>query len=184
MTDLFLPLLLACTAGYALYRRVDLFPTLLCGVEKGLRTALHILPTMIVILTAVRMLRVSGFVDLMGQACRPLLQLTGIPEECTGAAFAQANQRKRRAGARTGHYAHLRRRQRAGKNCRGDARRVRNESVYHQCVLRILGIEENTVRHSCGITCRFCRFCLRGVVCSYIVLTGENGWNLQVCILL
>ena len=83
MTDLFLPLLLACTAGYALYRRVDLFPTLLCGVEKGLHTALHILPTMIVILTAVRMLRVSGFVDLMGQACRPLLQLTGIPEECT-----------------------------------------------------------------------------------------------------
>lgn len=66
MTDLFLPLLLACTAGYALYRRVDLFPTLLCGVEKGLHTALHILPTMIVILTAVRMLRVSGFVDLMG----------------------------------------------------------------------------------------------------------------------
>ena len=83
MTDLFLPLILACTAGYALYRRVDLFPTLLCGVEKGLRTALHILPTMIVILTAVRMLRVSGFVDLMGQAWRPLLQLTGIPEECT-----------------------------------------------------------------------------------------------------
>ena len=80
---MFLPLLLACTAGYALYRRVDLFPTLLCGVEKGLHTALHILPTMIVILTAVRMLRVSGFVDLMGQACRPLLQLTGIPEECT-----------------------------------------------------------------------------------------------------
>lgn len=70
MTDLFLPLLLACTAGYALYRRVDLFPTLLCGVEKGLHTALHILPTMIVILTAVRMLRVSGFVDLMGQAFR------------------------------------------------------------------------------------------------------------------
>ena len=158
MTDLFLPLLLACTAGYALYRRVDLFPTLLCGVEKGLHTALHILPTMIVILTAVRMLRVSGFVDLMGQACRPLLQLTGIPEECAALLLL--------------------------KPIRGDARRVRNESVYHQCVLRILGIEENAVRHSCGITCRFCRFCLRGVVCSYIVLTGENGWNLQVCILL
>ena len=163
MTDLFLPLLLACTAGYALYRRVDLFPTLLCGVEKGLHTAL----------------------------CRPDgtgLSAAAAADRHSGrmhsAAFAQANQRKRRAGARTGHYAHLRRRQRAGKNCRGDARRVRNESVYHQCVLRILGIEENAVRHSCGITCRFCRFCLRGVVCSYIVLTGENGWNLQVCILL
>ena len=83
MTDLLLPLLMACTAGYALYRKVDLFPTLLCGVEKGLRTALHILPTMIVILTAVRMLRVSGFIDLAGQALQPLLHLTGIPKECT-----------------------------------------------------------------------------------------------------
>ena len=83
MTDLLLPLLMACKAGYALYLKVDLFPTLLCGVEKGLRTALHILPTMIVILTAVRMLRVSGFIDLAGQALQPLLHLTGIPKECT-----------------------------------------------------------------------------------------------------
>ena len=182
MTDLFLPLLLACTAGYALYRRVDLFPTLLCGVEKAHGAAYF----------ANHDCHSDGSAHAARVGiCRP--DGTGLSAAAAadrhsgrmrGAAFAQANQRKRRAGARTGHYAHLRRRQRAGKNCRGDARRVRNESVYHQCVLRILGIEENAVRHSCGITCRFCRFCLRGVVCSYIVLTGENGWNLQVCILL
>lgn len=83
MTNLILPFLMACTAGYAVYRKIDVFPTLLCGVEKGLRTALHILPTMIVVLTAVRMLRVSGFIDLAGQALQPLLHLTGIPEQCT-----------------------------------------------------------------------------------------------------
>ena len=174
MTDLFLPLILACTAGYALHRRVDLFPTLLCGVKGTAHGAAHF---------ADHDCHSDGSAHAACVGiCRP--DGTGMAAAVTAdrhsggmhdAAFAQANQRKRRAGARTGHYAHLRRRQRAGKNRRGNARRVRNEFVYHQCVLRVFGTKENTVRHSRSAACRFCRFCLRGVVCSHIVLTGENG---------
>ncbi|MDO4174459.1 MAG: spore maturation protein [Eubacteriales bacterium] len=82
MTEILIPVLLAIISTDALLHRVDIMPTLLRGVQTGLQTALHILPTMIAILTAVRMLRASGFIDLAGQALAPLLQQTGIPVDC------------------------------------------------------------------------------------------------------
>ena len=41
------------------------------------------LAVLIVLLTAVRMLRASGWIDLAGQMLEPLLQKTGIPAECS-----------------------------------------------------------------------------------------------------
>ena len=68
---------------HALLQQTDVMPALLKGVQTGLQTAIHILPTMIVLLTAVRMLRASGWIDLAGQMLEPLLQKTGIPAECS-----------------------------------------------------------------------------------------------------
>ncbi|MDO4286651.1 MAG: spore maturation protein [Eubacteriales bacterium] len=82
MTEILIPALLAAVSMDALLHHTDIFPVLLRGVQTGLKTALHILPTMIAILTAVRMLRASGFIDLAGQALAPILQRTGIPVDC------------------------------------------------------------------------------------------------------
>lgn len=76
------PLLLCLICGYALAHGVDIFPVFLRGARKGLETVLQILPTLIALLTAVTMLRASGFIDLAGQAVQPVLAFLGIPEEC------------------------------------------------------------------------------------------------------
>lgn len=78
-----IPILLAAIGVYALYKRVDVFPTFLRGAKKGLHTAVQILPTMVGMLTVVYMLRASGAIDLAAAALAPLYQLLGIPPECT-----------------------------------------------------------------------------------------------------
>ena len=78
-----IPILLAATGVYALYKRVDVFPTFLRGAKKGLHTAVQILPTMVGMLTVVYMLRASGAIDLAAAALAPVYQLLGIPSECT-----------------------------------------------------------------------------------------------------
>ncbi len=82
MNAMLVPALIAFVGVHALAKGTDVFPVFLRGVESGLRTAVSILPTMIALLTAVTMLRASGFIDLAGQAMQPLLSLAGIPADC------------------------------------------------------------------------------------------------------
>ncbi len=80
--SVFLPLLLAGVGGYALYKKVDVFPVFIKGAKLGLETAVGILPVMVGMLTVVYMLRASGAVDIAASALSPLFGFLGIPEEC------------------------------------------------------------------------------------------------------
>lgn len=82
MVSAVVPLLLAGVGLYALYKKIDVFPTFLSGAQKGFQTAVGLMPTLVGLLTAVYMLRASGCIDLMGHALAPLLGCLGIPEEC------------------------------------------------------------------------------------------------------
>lgn len=86
-TSLLIPLLLSAIGIYALHKRIEVFPTFLNGATQGIKTAVGLLPTLIGLLTAVYMLRASGFIDIIGQWCTPLLQIAGIPEECAALVF-------------------------------------------------------------------------------------------------
>lgn len=83
MNAMAVPLILASIGIYALLHEIDVFAVFLRGVEGGLKTVLHILPTLIALLTAVMMLRASGFIDLAGRALEPIFTMLGIPSECT-----------------------------------------------------------------------------------------------------
>lgn len=76
------PFLLCAIGVYALYKQVDVFPTFLKGAKIGLDTVFSIFPTLVGLLTAVYMLRASGFIDLAGNALAPILSFLGIPREC------------------------------------------------------------------------------------------------------
>lgn len=82
MSELLVPLIAAFVGIYALVKQVDVFPVFLGGVKNGLQTAVSILPTMITLLTAIYMLRASGFIDLAGRALEPVFAAVGIPSEC------------------------------------------------------------------------------------------------------
>ncbi len=82
MTDLLIPLLITLTAMISLARGVDVFRVFLCGAQKGIQTAVHLLPTLLALITAVSMLRASGAIDVASTALQPVLSAAGIPKEC------------------------------------------------------------------------------------------------------
>ena len=81
MTDLLIPLLLIFVSVYALRNKQDVYTTLAAGAQDGLRLLMSIAPALVVLLTAVSMLRASGFFDLMSQFLAPACALVGIPPE-------------------------------------------------------------------------------------------------------
>ncbi|MCL2080828.1 MAG: spore maturation protein [Oscillospiraceae bacterium] len=82
MIALTVPLILLSVAAYGLYKRVDVFGALAEGAKKGLSVIYGIVPALIVLLTAISMLRASGAMDIATEALRPLCARIGIPPEC------------------------------------------------------------------------------------------------------
>ena len=81
MTALLVPALLVCIGLWSLHQRTDLYAVMTKGAKKGLETVYSILPPLIVLLTAISMLRASGFLDLLAALCTPVMKLLGIPVE-------------------------------------------------------------------------------------------------------
>ena len=81
MTDYIIPLLLLGTALIALHKKENAYDLLLQGTGEGLTLLVHILPSLILLLTAVYMLRASGAVELLSQWAAPLFRIFGIPPE-------------------------------------------------------------------------------------------------------
>ena len=81
LSELVVPVLLCFTACYALGKRVDVYTALTRGAEEGLNVLVHILPSLIALLTAVYMLRASGAMDALAAVLSPVLGALGIPPE-------------------------------------------------------------------------------------------------------
>ena len=81
MIDYIVPLLILAVSLFALHRRENTYGLLLQGGEEGLRLAVQILPALVLLLTAVQMLKASGAVALLSQALAPVFSLFGIPPE-------------------------------------------------------------------------------------------------------
>ena len=81
MTDYFVPILLLAVSLAALHKKESGYNLMLEGAGEGLRLLLTIVPSLIVLLTAVNMLRASGAIDLLSQICGPVFTFFGIPKE-------------------------------------------------------------------------------------------------------
>lgn len=81
MTDLLIPLLLLGVSVYALSKKQDVYSALLQGGRDGLKLIFTIAPALVVLLTAVHMLRASGALEMLCQWLRPFAASVGIPAE-------------------------------------------------------------------------------------------------------
>ena len=81
MTELLVPLLLLFVSCYALRKKEDVYSLLLLGAQDGLRLLASILPALIILLTAVSMLRESGCLDLLTRLFTPVCTFFGISPE-------------------------------------------------------------------------------------------------------
>ncbi len=81
LTELLIPLLMLAVSCAAMAGKRDVYTLLVTGTEDGLRTVLRILPPLIILLTAVQMLRASGAMDLLADLLAPFCTRLGIPPE-------------------------------------------------------------------------------------------------------
>ena len=81
MVDYVVPILLLMTAVIALRKRENAYDLLLTGAADGLQLLVSIVPALILLLTAVTMLRASGAVSVLSSLLAPVFSFFGIPPE-------------------------------------------------------------------------------------------------------
>ncbi len=81
MTGFLIPALLLGVSVLALGRRVDVYSALLDGGRSGLELVKSILPALVMLLTAVELLRVSGAADALTRLLAPIAAPLGLPPE-------------------------------------------------------------------------------------------------------
>ena len=81
MTDYVVPLLLLAACILALRKGEDAYSLLLQGGAEGLKLLVSIVPALVLLLTAVHMLKASGAVALLSGLFAPVFRFFGIPPE-------------------------------------------------------------------------------------------------------
>lgn len=81
MIDYLVPLILLICAALALRKKENPYELLLTGAADGLKLLLTLIPTLILLLTAVSMLRASGAVEMLSSFLSPVFRIFGIPPE-------------------------------------------------------------------------------------------------------
>ena len=81
MTDYLVPSILLIVSAAALWKRENAYDRMLRGAADGLTILVSILPALVLLLTAVHMLRDSGAVELLSGFLAPVFSLFGIPPE-------------------------------------------------------------------------------------------------------
>lgn len=84
MTDYIIPGLLLALSALALGQRKNYYDWLLEGAAQGLGLIKTILPSLVLLLTAVHMFRASGASGLLSRLLSPVFSRFGIPPECAG----------------------------------------------------------------------------------------------------
>ena len=81
MTDYIIPSVLLIVSLVALRRQENAYDLLLAGASDGLKLLMTLVPALVLLLTAVTMLRVSGAMEAISGFLSPVFRFVGIPPE-------------------------------------------------------------------------------------------------------
>ena len=81
MHDYIVPILLLAVSVAALRKKENGYDLMLQGAADGLKLLVSISPALVLLLTAVHMLRASGAAELLSSLLAPMFRLFGIPPE-------------------------------------------------------------------------------------------------------
>ncbi len=70
MSRMLIPLIVSYVVGFGILSNRPVFEDFLAGAKEGIKTVADVLPTLIGLMTAVGVLRASGFLDALGKIGR------------------------------------------------------------------------------------------------------------------
>ena len=79
LSDLMVPLIIFYIVGFGTLAKRPVFDDFLCGAKEGLRTVVQVLPSLVGLMTAVGVLRASGFLEFLSQILEAPATSIGLP---------------------------------------------------------------------------------------------------------
>lgn len=76
-----IPAVIGAVGTLMLTGKKNYFDSFLTGARRGFDTAVRLLPTLVALLVAIRMLNASGALDLLGNRLAPVCDRIGVPSE-------------------------------------------------------------------------------------------------------
>ncbi len=80
-SNLILPLILSVFALFCLFSKKDTQNSFILGAKEGLNSSFALIPTLVLLLTAVSMFSASGAAELIAIPLSPILRKVGVPSE-------------------------------------------------------------------------------------------------------
>jgi spore maturation protein B len=79
LSDILIPLIIFAIVGYGVLRRHNIYEEFVEGAKEGMHTVIGIMPTLIGLMTAVGILRASGFLDFLAEIFSGVTKPLGFP---------------------------------------------------------------------------------------------------------
>lgn len=81
MSAYIIPVLILAVFVYGAIKRVDVFSSFIEGAAEGLGVVARMIPPLVILMTAIGMLRASGALELLTGLLAPVLEAVGMPRE-------------------------------------------------------------------------------------------------------
>lgn len=81
ISDLIIPMMIMGIVWYGLRKKVDVYQSFIKGANDGFHTVMGVMPTLIGLMTAVGILRASGFMEFVGNLLGEITGRIGFPGE-------------------------------------------------------------------------------------------------------
>ena len=81
ISNIMIPLIVFYIIAYGLMNGCKVYEVFVKGAKDGVKTVVGILPTLVALMTAVGILRASGFFDIVQKVFTPVSDLLGFPSE-------------------------------------------------------------------------------------------------------
>ncbi len=67
---------------YGIYKRVNIFDVFIEGASENIKAAFDILPALVILMTMIAILNVSGVIEVFTGFISPITSIIGFPSEC------------------------------------------------------------------------------------------------------
>lgn len=87
ISNIIIPVLIFYVIAYGVANKTNVYEDFVRGAKEGLKTVVNIMPTLVALMTAVGILRASGFLAFLGNMVRPVTEKMGFPAELVPLTF-------------------------------------------------------------------------------------------------
>ena len=79
--DFVIPVFVFSIMSFGMYKKVDVFDCFVDGAKGGVKTTFNVLPSLVLLMVAIKMFQSSGALNYLTKILSPLTSLVGMPGE-------------------------------------------------------------------------------------------------------